>query len=79
VIEELSARRRELMVLKANGYTNAQAAQKMGITKNTAESMIAIIIRQYGAENITHAASIAIAIGDIGIHEISVPEMRDAA
>lgn len=70
MIEELSERRRELLILKANGYTTERAAQKMHISKNTAMSMLGIILRQYGADNITHAVAIGMAIGDIGVHEI---------
>lgn len=80
MIEELAPRRRQLLVLKANGLTNQQAADRMGITKNTAESMLSIILRQLGADNITHAVAIGLAIGEIGNHEVDItrPESKAA-
>jgi len=79
VIQELTKRQRQVLVLKANGNTNAQVAIWLDITEETVKSIIQRILKTLGASNIAQAVAIALAIGEIGIHEIVVIDQEAAA
>lgn len=70
--QELTPREREVLILKANGNTNAQIATWLRIR---ADSVAVILTRTYnklGAANAPQAVAIGIAVGEIGIHEIYI-------
>lgn len=78
--EELTRREREIMVLKANGNTNEAIARWLGIRPDSVSSSLTRSFRKLGASNAPQAVAIALALGEIGIHEIHIPdEQREDA
>lgn len=70
----LSAREREVLVLVANGYTNARIGRELDIHPTTVQGHLSNIFRALGgAEDRTHACTIAIKLGEIGVHQIQLP------
>ena len=78
--DELTKRQRQVLALKANGNTNEQVAVWLGISVETVKSIIRRILRTYQASSIAQAVAVAIAVGDLGVHEVAVPAWeRDVA
>jgi len=73
VTPELTKRRREILQLKANGHTDLQVADILGISRRTVISTLSRTYRTMGVSNVTQAVAVAIALGDIGMHEIIIP------
>lgn len=77
---ELTARQREVLLLKANGNTNAQIAAWLNIREDVVAAILTVAYRRLGAANGIQAAAIALAVGEIGVHQIHVPdEQKDIA
>lgn len=80
MIEELSKRQREVLLLRANGNSCIQIGHKLKVKPQTVYEILGRIYTKYGAEDAPHAVAIALAVGDIGIHEIDVVDQgREAA
>lgn len=79
MIAELSTRQRQVLLLRANGNSCIQIGKLLKITPQTVYETLGRIYIKLGAEDIAQAVAVAIAIGDIGIHEITVPGLQDAA
>lgn len=81
MIPDLTNRERQLLLLKANGCTDAQAAQKAGISVRTVTKSLERTYRKLRVHNCARAVAVAVAIGEIGVHEIVIPEtgQEDAA
>jgi DNA-binding NarL/FixJ family response regulator len=75
-LKDLSSREREVLILKANGKTSQQIATLLGIKKTTVTNHLTSIYRKLHAANETQACSIGIGIGEIGIHQIIIPDSR---
>lgn len=75
---ELTDRQREILVLKANGYTCREIGRmiKPPLSTHSVHGALFQIYRKYGASNDVNAVAVAIALGDIGIDEVEVPTGR---
>jgi LuxR family transcriptional regulator, transcriptional regulator of spore coat protein len=79
-VRTLTARQREVLALAANGNTNQQIARWLGNTPNSVAEMLSAAYRRLGATDRAHAVAIALAIGELGIHDIHIPDQqREAA
>ena len=78
---ELTARQRQVLILKANGCTVAEIASKLGVGKDTINIILRRIYRTLGVRNDVQAVAVAVAVGELGIHEIHIPDEQweDAA
>ena len=75
----LSPRRHQVLRLVANGHTNAQIARELDIHPRTVDRHLADVYTRLGARDRAHAVAIALAIGELGVHEIFVPGQHGAA
>jgi DNA-binding CsgD family transcriptional regulator len=55
----LTGRQRELLRLVGDGLTNAQIAQRLGISRHTVVSQLASSVAKLGATSRNHAAALA--------------------
>jgi LuxR family transcriptional regulator of spore coat protein len=79
-LHELTARQREVLLMKANGSTSIEIAVFLGVKKWTVDEIVQRACRCLGADNVTQAVAIALAIGELGIHQVFVPaEQQEAA
>lgn len=76
----LTARQREVLTLAANGNSNATIAAWRGVTPHSVAEILTAAYRRLGATDRAQAVAIALAVGEIGIHQIHIPdEQREAA
>jgi DNA-binding NarL/FixJ family response regulator len=79
-VKPLTARRRHILALVANGHTNAQIGRQLGIHERTVNRHLAEIFQRLGARDRAQAVAIALAVGELGVHQIHIPEQqREAA
>lgn len=74
----LTFRQRQVITLAANGYTNSRIARQLGITPRTVNSSLRLAYRNLGADNRTHAVSLAIRYEEINQDDIRLPDIRPA-
>lgn len=75
----LTKRQREVLLLSANGNTQQQIAKWLGICKGTVTGILTNAYRTLGVSTGQQAVAVALALGEIGIHQIHIPEeQRDA-
>ncbi|GFH34326.1 helix-turn-helix domain-containing protein [Streptomyces pacificus] len=75
----LTARQRQVLALAANGNTNAAIANWLGVTPHSVAEILTAAYRRLGAADRAQAVAIALAVGELGIHEIHVPDARQGA
>lgn len=76
----LTRRQREVLLLAANGNSNAQIAIWRGVTAQSVAEILAAAYRRLGARDRAQAVAIGLAVGEIGVHEIHIPDrQRNAA
>jgi LuxR family transcriptional regulator of spore coat protein len=79
-VKGLTARQREVLLLAANGNTNAEIAAWRGVTPHSVAEILSAAYRRLGAADRAQAVAIALAIGELGIHQIHIPDQqREAA
>ena len=79
-MRELTARQRQVLLLAANGNSNAEIAAWRGVTPHSVAEVLTAAYRRLGASDRAQAVAIALAVGELGIHEIHVPDaQREAA
>lgn len=79
-MKSLTARQREVLVLAANGNSNADIATWRGVTPHSVMEILAAAYRRLGARDRAQAVAIALAVGEIGVHQIHIPdEQREVA
>ncbi|MFE2047944.1 helix-turn-helix transcriptional regulator [Streptomyces sp. NPDC059459] len=79
-MKTLTARQREVLVLAANGNSNAEIAAWRGVTPHSVAEILTAVYRRLGAADRAQAVAIALAVGEIGIHQIHIPDQqREAA
>lgn len=59
----LSPRKKQVMILYANGYTRQQIADELGIGIETVKTYIVAVLRLLGARNGAHAVALCIVLG----------------
>ena len=79
-MKELTARQRQVLLLAANGHTNAAIATQLGVTRHSVAEILTAAYRRLGTRDRAQAVAIALAIGEIGVHQIHIPDQqREAA
>jgi DNA-binding NarL/FixJ family response regulator len=63
VAHDLSEREREVLVLLAQGLTNAEIAERLFLTRGTVRNYVSAILNKLGVEDRTQAALIAVKYG----------------
>ncbi|MDF2712877.1 MAG: hypothetical protein K0R62_8529 [Nonomuraea muscovyensis] len=80
MIRELTARQRQVLLLAANGNTNAQIAAWLDTRPDTIAAILTAAYRRLGAADRAQAVAIALAVGELGVHQIHIPDQqREAA
>ena len=72
----LTARQRQVLLLAANGNTNQQIATWLGITAQSVAEILSAAYRRLGATDRAQAVAIALAVGELGVHEIHIPQQQ---
>ena len=76
----LTRRQRETLLLAANGNSNTAIAAWRGITADSVAEVLSAAYRRLGATDRAQAVAIALAVGELGVHEIHIPDQqREAA
>jgi LuxR family transcriptional regulator of spore coat protein len=79
-VRSLTARQRQVLLLAANGNTNAAIANWLGVTPHSVAEILTAAYRRLGASDRAQAVAIALAVGELGVHQIHIPnEQREAA
>lgn len=78
-ISLLTARQRQVLVLAANGHTNMEIASRFGIAQRSVDSILTAAYRSLGVGDRAHAVSIALALGEIAMHEIHLTDQQRGA
>ncbi|MGA4864141.1 helix-turn-helix domain-containing protein [Streptomyces lavendulocolor] len=79
MIRNLTRRQREVLLLAANGNTNAAIAAWLGVTPHSIAEILSAAYRRLGASDRAQAVAIALAVGELGVHQIHVPERQQEA
>ena len=72
----LTDRQREVLLLAANGNTNTAIGRNLGISRPTVDRHLSNVFRTLGATDRTQAVAIALAIGELGYHQIHIPDQQ---
>ncbi len=75
----LTARQRQVLLLAANGNTNTQIADWLNVTPHSVSEVLTAAYRRLGATDRAQAVAIALAVGELGIHQIHVPDQQQTA
>lgn len=75
----LTRHQRETLLLASNGNSNQQIAAWRGVTPNSVAQILTAAYRRLGASDRAQAVAIALAVGELGVHEIHVPDRQGAA
>jgi DNA-binding CsgD family transcriptional regulator len=79
-VRELTARQREVLLLAANGNTNAAIAAWLHVSPHSVAEILTAAYKRLGASDRAQAVAIALAVGELGIHQIHIPDQqREAA
>lgn len=78
--QTLTRRQREVLLLAANGNQNTAIATWLGVRPNSVAETLSAAYRRLGASDRAQAVAIALAVGELGVHQIHIPEQqREAA
>lgn len=76
----LTRRQRQILLLAANGNTNQHIADWLGVQPHSVAEVLTAAYRRLGAADRAQAVAIALAIGELGVHQIHIPDQqREAA
>ena len=75
----LTARQREVLLLAANGNSNAEIAAWRGVTAQSVAEILSAAYRRLGAADRAQAVAIALAVGELGVHQIHIPDQQQEA
>jgi DNA-binding NarL/FixJ family response regulator len=78
-VKALTARRRHVLALVANGHTNAQIGRLLGIHERTVNRHLAEIFHTLGARDRANAVAIALITGQLDTHSIQLPDLERPA
>lgn len=71
---DLTKRQREVLALAANGNSNAAIATWLGVQQDSIAKTLTAAYRRLGAADRAQAVAIALAVGELGIHQIHIPQ-----
>jgi DNA-binding NarL/FixJ family response regulator len=69
----LTRRQREVLALVANGHTNPAIGDRLGVSPNSVGDVLTVAYRRLGAADRAQAVAIALAVGELGVHQIHIP------
>jgi LuxR family transcriptional regulator of spore coat protein len=72
----LTARQREVLALAANGNSNQEIAAWRGVSPHSVAEILSAAYRRLGASDRAHAVAIALAVGELGVHQIHIPDQQ---
>jgi DNA-binding NarL/FixJ family response regulator len=72
----LTRRQREVLLLAANGNSNADIAAWRGVTPQSVSEILSAAYRRLGATDRAQAVAIALAVGELGVHQIHIPDQQ---
>lgn len=75
-MKALTRRQREVLLLAANGNSNAQIAAWRGVTPQSVSEILSAAYRRLGATDRAQAVAIALAVGELGVHQIHIPDQQ---
>lgn len=79
-MRSLTRRQREVLLLAANGNSNQDIAAWLGVTPHSVAEILSAAYRRLGASDRAQAVAIALAVGELGVHQIHIPDrQREAA
>jgi len=79
-MRDLTVRQRQALLLAANGHTNRQIATRLAVTPHSVTEILTAAYRRLGANDRAQAVAIALAVGELGVHQIHIPDQqREAA
>ena len=78
-LRPLTRSQREVLLLAANGNSNQAIAAWRGVTPNSVAQILTAAYRKLGASDRAQAVAIALAVGELGVHEIHIPEQQRGA
>ena len=79
-MRSLTARQREVLAMAANGNTNTEIAAWRGVSPHSVAEILTAAYRRLGASDRAQAVAIALAVGELGVHQIHIPDQqREAA
>ncbi|MFD9564404.1 helix-turn-helix transcriptional regulator [Streptomyces sp. NPDC059994] len=70
----LTARQREVLLLAANGNTNADIGRWLWISPDTVSSILAAAYRALGVHSRAHAVAVALRESEFGLGDIRLPD-----
>ncbi|MCX5202439.1 helix-turn-helix transcriptional regulator [Streptomyces sp. NBC_00237] len=69
----LTRRQRDVLLLAANGNTNAQIARWLGVSSGTVGEILNRAYRTLGAHDRGQAVALALKLGEFGVDDIRLP------
>jgi DNA-binding NarL/FixJ family response regulator len=75
-VKALTARRRHVLALVANGHTNAQIGRLIGVHERTVNRHLAEIFHALGARDRANAVAIALVTGQLDTQHIQLPDLE---
>lgn len=72
----LTRRQREVLLLAANGNTNTAIATWLGVRPHSIAEILTAAYRRLGASDRAQAVAIALAVGELGVHQIHIPDQQ---
>lgn len=78
-MRSLTVRQREVLLLAANGNSNASIATWLHVSPHSVAEILTVAYRRLGARDRAQAVAIALAVGEIGVHQIHIPDQQRAA
>jgi DNA-binding CsgD family transcriptional regulator len=75
-VKSLTARQRQALLLAANGNTNTAIAARLGVTAHSVAEILSAAYRRLGATDRAQAVAIALAVGELGVHQIHIPDQQ---
>lgn len=72
----LTRSQREVLLLAANGNSNTAIAAWRGVTPHSVAEILSAAYRRLGATDRAQAVAIALAVGELGVHQIRIPNQQ---
>jgi DNA-binding NarL/FixJ family response regulator len=73
-LPRLNTRERQVLVLIANGHTNAAIGRRLVIAEQTVKTRVKGILRKLHVGDRAYASTVAVKLGLISLDEINLPE-----
>jgi LuxR family transcriptional regulator of spore coat protein len=73
-VTALTRRQREVLLLAANGNTNAAIARWLGVKPHSVAEILTVAYRRLGVSDRAQAVAVALRLGVLDLDEIALPE-----